>query len=35
MDLGYLELIYSKAGRPGLPVKKECIHWVPYKRPKG
>ena len=31
----YLDLIYAKAGRPALPVKRELIHWVPYKKPKG
>lgn len=35
MDMDYLSLIYDKAGRPGIPVKRELIHWVPYKKPKG
>ncbi len=27
----YLNDIYKKAGKPGKPVMREKIHWIPYK----
>jgi histone acetyltransferase HTATIP/histone acetyltransferase MYST1 len=26
----YLEDLYKLAGRPPIPVKRECLHWTPY-----
>jgi hypothetical protein len=31
-DPVFLEGIYKKAGRAGLPIKPELLHWVPYKK---
>ncbi len=33
-DPKYLDQIYKKAGRPGIPVKTELLHWVPFKKGK-
>ena len=33
-DVNYLNAIYLKAGRPGLPVNTDLLHWVPYKKGK-
>lgn len=31
-DPAYLDLIYRQAGRPGLQVKQDLLHWVPFKK---
>ncbi|KAM3144269.1 hypothetical protein pb186bvf_003731 [Paramecium bursaria] len=32
MDMDYLDKVYVQAGRPGIPINKDNIHWVPYKK---
>jgi hypothetical protein len=31
-DPAFLNMIYQKAGRPGLPVHVDLLHWVPFKK---
>jgi len=29
-DEDYLKKIYDLAGRPAIPIKRECLHWTPF-----